>query len=156
MTQERIERDFSRAGVSGGADVSDRVDLRTEDGPCLALLVRPIRARHLSARRSERADRRFDSGVPLGGARALGPVAPNEQLVHDLLPQVIELAHRQEEPRREPRDIHIPERERRLTEAAELLAQGRLIERMRTRRCERDVTANGHVVVVRTGDDLER
>ena len=51
------------------------------------------------------------------------------QLVDRLLAQVIQLAHRKEEPGRERRDVERAEHERRLAEAAELFAQRVGVER---------------------------
>jgi hypothetical protein len=102
------------------------------------------------------ADRHRDALLSLGQHRLARPVAPEQQLVRCLLADAVQLAHWQEEPHAQPVRVHRTERERRLAQTAELLAQLRGVERALAGWCQRHLAADRHLVLAGAEDRLER
>ena len=84
------------------------------------------------------------------------PLEALRELFDCFLPQMIELADRDEQSFSECRGVDIPEREFRFTKTPELVTQLFDVESAFLRADERDVASNGDAVVARRKNQLER
>jgi hypothetical protein len=107
MAEEWIERDLGRPAVGGRARVLEAIHLGTQRARRrFALPVRQrmvLRIRHAG----NPGDRRGNGAIPFGDPCYLRPIATHHELIDDLLAEVIELAHWQEEPVRKPGHVEV-------------------------------------------------
>src|SRR5688500_3612166 len=148
MAKEGIEDDLRGPRIRG----APRVGLVEHLGDELELIADGLALTRALDMTHGRGNRR------LATRRAAGrdAVTLRRQLLDDLLSNPIELADRQEEAACKPRIVHGAEHEGRLAEAAELVAELRLVERTLRRRNERDITTDRAVAVAGGCDDLDR
>src|SRR4051812_44734902 len=93
MTEEWIEDDLRRTRLGGRIRILDAIHLRAQTERFANVLSTVVRA--------DVRNRRIDVAAALGFHRLLCPVATQHELFYGFLTQMILLAHRQEEIRRQ-------------------------------------------------------
>src|ERR1035437_2416697 len=149
MPDERIEYDLVRAGASRGACVVLRDDFRAERESA-------VRADRLSRRGGVQTRRLAYPPREFFLARALHPVAVQQQFVDGALSQMVQLADGNEQAGRQRLRVDRSQREWRVTRPPELLAQLCGVERALRRRREWKLAHDRDFVFSGTEDRLER